>query len=90
MKKLIGLILVSTLALTACGEKDKPKKEDNKKSHTQKHKDSKPKKQKDKPKKVEDKIHLIIAYKTIQLIKTKHKTINLIIIQSHLIMLLQI
>ncbi len=26
MKKVIGLLLVSTLALTACGEKDKPKK----------------------------------------------------------------
>ncbi|HDM8643430.1 hypothetical protein JK611_04455 [Staphylococcus aureus] len=55
MKKVIGLLLVSTLALTACGEKEKPKKEENKKSHTQKHKDSKPKKQKEKTKKVEDK-----------------------------------
>ncbi|CAC6095812.1 lipoprotein [Staphylococcus aureus] len=26
MKKVIGLLLVSTLALTACGEKEKPKK----------------------------------------------------------------
>ncbi len=43
MKKVIGLLLVSTLALTACGEKEKPKKEENKKSQTQKHKDSKPK-----------------------------------------------
>lgn len=55
MKKVIGLLLVSTLALTACGEKEKPKKEENKKSHTQKHKDSEPKKQKEKTKKVEDK-----------------------------------
>lgn len=31
MKKVIGLLLVSTLALTACGEKEKPKKEENKK-----------------------------------------------------------
>lgn len=35
MKKVIGLLLVSTLALTACGEKEKPKKEENKKSQTQ-------------------------------------------------------
>ncbi|HGO1482965.1 TPA: hypothetical protein ACK0CD_000503 [Staphylococcus aureus] len=55
MRKIIGLLLVSTLALTACGEKEKPKKEENKKSHTQKHKDSEPKKQKEKTKKVEDK-----------------------------------
>ncbi|CAC8321925.1 putative liporotein [Staphylococcus aureus] len=26
MRKIIGLLLVSTLALTACGEKEKPKK----------------------------------------------------------------
>lgn len=55
MKKVIGLLLVSTLALTACGEKEKPKKEENKKSQTQKHKDSKPKTQQEKMKKVEDK-----------------------------------
>lgn len=41
MKKVIGLLLVSTLALTACGEKEKPKKEENKKSQTQKHKNTK-------------------------------------------------
>ncbi|HFV9300704.1 TPA: hypothetical protein ACIAJP_000950 [Staphylococcus aureus] len=55
MKKLIGLILVSTLALTACGEKEKTKKEENKKSQTQKHKDIKPKNHQEEPKKVEDK-----------------------------------
>lgn len=48
MKKVIGLLLVSTLALTACGEKEKPKKEENKKSQTQNHKDSKPKRNKKK------------------------------------------
>lgn len=90
MRKIIGLLLVSTLALTACGEKEKPKKEENKKSHTQKHKDSEPKKQKKKRKKLKIKIHLVIAYKIIQTIKTNHKTINLIIIQIHLIILLQI
>lgn len=35
MKKVIGLLLVSTLALTACGEKEKPKK---KKIKSHKHK----------------------------------------------------
>lgn len=76
MKKVIGLLLVSTLALTACGEKEKPKKEENKKSQTQNHKDSKPKTQQEKWKKLKIKIHLIIAYKIIQTIKpiTKQST----------------
>ncbi|HDJ2905941.1 TPA: hypothetical protein PP434_002569 [Staphylococcus aureus] len=35
MRRFFSLLLVSTLTLTACGEKEKPKKEENKKSQTQ-------------------------------------------------------
>lgn len=90
MKKVIGLLLVSTLALTACGEKEKPKK---KKIKSRKHKSTKIVKQKiikKNRKKLKIKIHLLIAYKTMQPIKAKHKTINLVIIQTCLITHLQI